>query len=78
MEISDIFFLKKMFTPQIITVIYWLMLLGCVIGGIGAMFVNFFVGLLVLVFGSIGARVWAEVTTVFFRIDESLVIIRDK
>ena len=79
MEISDIFFLNKMITPKVITVIYWLGLVGTVFGGLITMFtVSFLYGLGILVFGTVAVRVYCELVTVFFRINESLLVIRDK
>ncbi|QLF93303.1 DUF4282 domain-containing protein [Pseudomonas sp. ABC1] len=69
----DIFFFDTMITPKIITFIYWLGLLGVLLGGLGAMFSDsFFTGLGVLVFGAIGTRIWCELLIVLFKINENL------
>ncbi len=82
----DLFFLDRMITPTIITFIYWLVLLAAVIGGLGTMFggmggsgfVSFLMGILVIVLGAIGARIWCELLIVLFRMNEALQEIRRK
>jgi len=78
MQFNDILFFDKMLTPKIITVVYWLGLIGCVVGGLFTMTQSFLTGLAVLVLGSIAVRVYCEIVIVFFKINESLVVIRDK
>jgi len=78
MQFNDILFFDKMLTPQIITVVYWLGLAGTVIGGLFTMTQSFLTGLAILVLGSIAVRVYCEIVIVFFKINESLKVIRDK
>lgn len=78
MDIKDLLYFDKMVMPQVITIIYWLMLAGCVIGGIGTMFVSFFAGLAVLVGGAIMARLYCELIIVLFKMNEALQEIRSK
>ena len=78
MDFKDLLFFDKMFVPKAITFIYWLMLVGCVIGGLVTMFSSFLYGLGILIGGLIGARFWAEMVIVIFKINESLAVIRDK
>ena len=87
-----LFHFDTMLTPKIITIIYWLLLAGVVISGLGAMFTggqlhmpgpavtigSFFTGLLVIVFGAIGARIWCELLIVIFKIHENLKRMADK
>lgn len=72
---KSIFFFDSMLTPKIITFLYWLMLLGVVIGGIYVMFMPYFGGFLkglaILIFGAIYVRVFCEVMIVLFKINES-------
>ena len=82
---KDLLFFDKMLTPKFITVIYWLLLVGVVIGGIGVMFSGygfsfgmFFSGLLTIVFGAIGARIWCELMIVLFKMNEALQDLRHK
>ncbi|MAD54727.1 MULTISPECIES: DUF4282 domain-containing protein [unclassified Idiomarina] len=73
---KNIFVFNSMLTPKIITFVYWLMLLGCLISGIGSMFTQygggFFAGLGIIIFGAIGARIWCELLIVLFKIHENL------
>jgi len=73
---KSVFFFDAMLTPKIITFVYWLMLLGCVISGLGAMFSSygggFFTGLGILVGGAIASRIWCELLIVLFKIHENL------
>ena len=83
---KDLLFLDKMLTPKIITVVYWLLIIGSIVGGIGAMFggyqgftaEKFFVGILYLVGGLISARISSELLIVVFKINEALQEIRAK
>lgn len=73
---KSVFFFDSMLTPKIITFVYWLMLLGCVVSGLGAMFSSygggFFTGLGILVGGAIASRIWCELLIVLFKIHENL------
>jgi hypothetical protein len=82
---KEIFNFDSMLTPKIITFVYWLLLLGVVLGGLSSMFAgfglsfaSFLMGLLYIVAGAIGARIWCELLIVLFKINESLQILRDK
>lgn len=82
----DVFFFDNMLTPKIITIVYWLLLLAAVIGGIGTMFAGyggvtasrFLLGLLYIVGGAIGARIWCELLIVLFKMNEALQELRHK
>ncbi len=78
-----------MITPKIITLLYWLLLAGVVITGVGAMFAgsmmgggfgfgSFLHGLMIIVFGAIGVRVWCELLIVLFKIHENIQRLADK
>ncbi|MDR0275298.1 MAG: DUF4282 domain-containing protein [Burkholderiaceae bacterium] len=70
----------EMLTPKIITVLYWLMLLGVVVSGVGVMLsgrgagmiATFLGGLLVMVLGTIWARICCELLIVLFKMNEAL------
>ena len=77
----DVLFFDSMLTPKIITFVYWLLLLAVVISGLGAMFTaygGFWQGLGILVFGSIGVRIWCELLIVLFKIHENLKKLAEK
>ncbi len=77
---KDVLFFDKMLTPKIITFVYWLLLLGAVVGGIGSIFGGyggfsigkFFMGILYIAGGAIGARIWCELLIVLFKMNEAL------
>ena len=73
---KNIFFFDAMLTPKIITFVYWLMLLGALVSGLGSMFSHsgngFLTGLLILVGGAVGSRIWCELMIVLFKIHENL------
>lgn len=78
MEPRDFLFFDKMLTPKVITFIYWLLLVAVVIGGVIYMFRNFLVGLVALVCGLIGVRIWCELAMVFFKMNEALQEMRNR
>ena len=70
---------ESMITPKIITFLYWLLLLGVAVGGVGAMlsfgrvsFTSFATGLLVMAGGALAARIWCELLIVLFKINEHM------
>jgi hypothetical protein len=83
---KDILFFDNMLTPKIITIVYWLLLLAVIVGGLGSMFGGyggftlgkFFMGLLYVVGGAIGARIWCELLIVLFKMNEALQELRQK
>ena len=79
MEPRDFLFFDKMIMPKVITIIYWLGLVGCVLGGLGTMFTaSFWTGLGIVVFGVIGVRLYCEIIMLFFKMNEALQAIRNK
>lgn len=75
----------RMITPRIITLIYWLLLLGVLVAGIGRIFGygglsfgSLLEGLLMMALGALGARVWCELLIVLFKIHENLQKIADR
>lgn len=79
MDPKDFLYFDKMIMPKVITFIYWLALLGCVIGGLVTMFSSsFLTGLVIIIGGSIGARLYCEIFMVMFKMNEALQDIRTK
>lgn len=75
----DVLFLDNMITPRIITIVYWVLLVGLLVGGLAYTFngggITAFLGMLAaLVF----ARIWCELFIVFFKMNEALQDIRGK
>ncbi|MBT0721740.1 DUF4282 domain-containing protein [Tatumella sp. TA1] len=68
----------EMITPKIITIIYWLGIIGVVIGGLmaigtsitfgGSILAGLFSGLCTIVFGVIGVRISCELIILSFNI----------
>jgi hypothetical protein len=77
-EFKDLLFFDKMVMPKVITFIYWLMLLACVVAGLATMLGSFLTGLGILVGGVIAARLYCELIIVLFKMNESLTAIRNK
>lgn len=72
---------RKMITPVIIQILFWLGIAAIVISALVAMFSaqgGFLQGLGLLVFGIIGWRVYCELIIVFFQMNRSLKEIRDR
>lgn len=78
MDIKDFLFFDKMVMPKVITFIYWLALIGCVIGGLVTMFQSFVTGLMIIIGGAIAARLYGELVIVLFKMNEALQDIRNK
>jgi len=79
---KDLLFFEKMVTPKIINLVYWLMLASTIVTGFGAMFSNygggFIAGVIILISGAIGARIFCELLIVLFKINENMQKIADK
>lgn len=83
---NDILNFDKMLTPKIITVVYWIMLLGVAIGGLGSIFAgpggfsisSLFMGVVYAVGGAVAVRIWCELLIVAFKMNEALQEIRHK
>lgn len=85
--LSDFLNFRKMLTPMIIKVIFWLSVAGFVFTGLasiigsfqargGGALLMFLVGLAWMVFGPIIARIYCEILMVAFAINDSLADIR--
>ena len=82
----DFLVFRKMLTPILIQILFWLSLAACIVGGIGAIIIGLVnldsrpelvgIGLLALVVGPFAARVYCEWLIVLFRINETLTDIR--
>lgn len=79
---KDLLFFDKMVTPKIINFVYWLMLASSIVTGLGTMFSHygggFIAGVIILISGAIGARIFCELLIVLFKINENLQKIADK
>jgi hypothetical protein len=78
MDVKDLLFFDKMIMPKVITLLYWIGLVVCVISGLVTMFSSFLTGLGILVGGCIGVRLYGEIIMLFFKMNEALQEIRHK
>lgn len=79
MDPKSVLFFDNMLTPKIITFVYWLLLIGCVIGGLVAMFTtSFLAGLFGIIGGLLFARIWCELLIVLFKMNDALQAIKNK
>ncbi|HET8698338.1 MAG TPA: DUF4282 domain-containing protein [Gammaproteobacteria bacterium] len=78
MDFKDLLFFDKMIMPKVITLLYWIGLVICVIAGLATMFSSFLTGLAILVGGCIAARLYGEMIMLFFKINEGIQDIRNR
>jgi hypothetical protein len=74
---GDFLKFETMITPVLIQIVFWVAVVICIIGGIIIMVgvddtSARLGGLLLLIFGPIVARIYAEIFIVFFRINDHL------
>ncbi|MCL2643909.1 MAG: DUF4282 domain-containing protein [Betaproteobacteria bacterium] len=68
-----------MLAPKLITLLYYLGLIGVLIGGIGSIATGRIIpGILTLVVGGLLVRVSCEIWIIFFKMNETLQEIRNK
>jgi len=87
MEPKDFLTFKKMITPAIIQILFWIGAGFCVIGGLIAIVSGasssygggsqVLTGLIVLLFGPIAVRVYCEILILGFRINDTVTEIRN-
>ncbi|MGF1911542.1 DUF4282 domain-containing protein [Vibrio kasasachensis] len=80
---KSVLFFDSMLTPKIVTFIYWLLLLVSLVGGVATMFTGYgasaiFFGLLQIIGGALGARIWCELMIVIFKINGNLQALVDR
>ena len=74
--VKTLLFFDSMITPRIITFVYWLLLLGASVAGIGSMFAfrvsfaSFMTVVGIIVGGALAARIGCELLIVLFKINE--------
>ena len=77
-KMKDFLFFRKMITPMIIQILFWVGIVAVVIGGFVYMFsTSFFQGLLMIIIGPIAIRIWTELLIVLFKINDTLTDIRN-
>jgi hypothetical protein len=83
---EDFFKFRKMITPAIIQVLFWVGAVGSIIAGLIIMGISFdshyggggvfLTGLLIMLLGPIVVRIYCELLIVFFRMNETLTEIK--
>jgi len=86
-KIIDFIKFRKMITPMIIQVLFWIGAVLAVLGGLVTMATSFgryggggaqfLGGLLVIVLGPVVVRIYCELLILFFRMNETLTEIKD-
>jgi hypothetical protein len=69
---NDFLTFKRMITPIIIQVLFWVGVAVCVVGGLLQLGQQPIAGVLLLLLGPVMVRVYCEILIVFFKILESL------
>ncbi len=68
-----------MLTPLIIKIVYWLGLAVLMLASLGLMFSESFLGgIVMLLGGAIGWRIWCELLIIVFKINENIQKIADR
>jgi len=80
---GDILAFRKMITPLVIEIVFWILVVLTVIGGLVTLFSGHGIssvvtGLLTIFLGPLALRIWCEIIIVLFRIYDVLRDIRDK
>ncbi len=81
---KQILFFDSMLVPKIITFVYWLQLACTVLFGLGTIFkggfglMAIFMGLVIMVTGAVGSRIFCELSIVLFKIHENIKKLADK
>lgn len=76
MNVNDFLRFRKMITPVVIQILFWIGVAAAVIGGIIQLFDNFWLGLASIILGPVVVRIWCELMIVIFSINDSLTDIR--
>ncbi|HNR30817.1 MAG TPA: DUF4282 domain-containing protein [Candidatus Hydrogenedentes bacterium] len=75
---EDFLSFRKMLTPIIIQVVFWIGVVVCVIGGLGAIIAGSGVaGLFMLVLGPVLVRIYAELLILLFKMNDTLTDIKN-
>lgn len=78
-EPKDLLLLDKMLVPKIITVLYWIGIICCLLAGMFQLLIDGSLqyGIAIIVFGPLCIRLYAEIIIIMFKIYEKLSIIAD-
>ncbi len=80
---QDFLAFRRMMTPVIIQVVFWIGVIACIVGGVdtilksGDSSIKMSSGLATLILGPIAVRIFCELLILFFRMNETLTDIRN-
>ncbi len=75
---EDFLAFRKMLTPVIIQVVFWLGVVACVLAGLASLFSGApLAGLLMMVFGPVAVRIYAELLILLFKMNDTLTDIKN-
>ncbi len=69
---EDFLSFRRMITPIIIQIVFWIGVIVCVLVGLGILTYSAVAGLLVILLGPLVVRLYCELMIVIFRISETL------
>ena len=68
----------KLITPALVRAMFWILLVVVLFNGLSHLFGGeFWMGLLILIVGPLGVRIYCEIVIVIFQINNTLTEIRD-
>ena len=84
--VKKFMYFDEMLTPKIIQLVFWVLSVLVILAGLIAIIGSFsyggglalLTGLLTMILGPIGIRIWCELMIVIFKIHESLQVIRER
>lgn len=74
---EDFLAFRKMLTPIIIQVVFWIGIVVCVLGGLAAIIGGSMAGLFVLLVGPIIVRIYCEILILLFKMNDTLTDIKN-
>ena len=74
---NDYLNFRKMITPVIIQILFWLLTGVTVLSGLMMMGQSFLQGIAIVILGPVIVRIYCELVILFFRMNESLTDIRN-
>ncbi|MFW5923082.1 MAG: DUF4282 domain-containing protein [Planctomycetota bacterium] len=75
---KDFLLFKKMITPVFIQVAFWIGVVACLISGIVLLRENPMGGILIILLGPIGVRIYCEIIILAFSINDTLTEIKNR
>ena len=73
---NDILMFRKMVTPILIQIVFWVVTIASILSGVKLLADQNPVGLAIIILGPLGARVYAEMLIVIFKINETVTEIK--